>query len=93
MFCDESGDDLSAPWGGTKGRARPVGEVLGQEKPGPWAILLGPEGGFTAGERRELRARPYVVPVSLGPRIMRADTAAIAALAVWQSLLGDWAGG
>jgi len=92
MFCDESGDDSSAPWGGRRGRAGPVGQVLAREDPGPWAILLGPEGGFSAEERRQLRSLPYVVPVSLGPRIMRADTAAFAALSVWQSVLGDWQG-
>jgi hypothetical protein len=58
---------------------------------GPWAILVGPEGGFSEKERARLRAMPQVVPVSLGPRILRADTAAVAALTLWQSVLGDWA--
>jgi 16S rRNA (uracil1498-N3)-methyltransferase len=58
---------------------------------GPWAILVGPEGGFSEQERARLRAMPQVVPVSLGPRILRADTAAVAALTLWQSALGDWA--
>jgi 16S rRNA (uracil1498-N3)-methyltransferase len=57
---------------------------------GPWAILIGPEGGFSDGEAEKLRGMPQVVPVSLGPRILRADTAAVAALALWQSVLGDW---
>lgn len=57
---------------------------------GPWAILIGPEGGFSDGEAAKLRGMPQVVPVSLGPRILRADTAAVAALALWQSVLGDW---
>ncbi len=57
---------------------------------GPWAILIGPEGGFSATERAHLRSLPYVTPVSLGPRILRADTAAVAALALWQAALGDW---
>jgi 16S rRNA (uracil1498-N3)-methyltransferase len=57
---------------------------------GPWAILIGPEGGFSDRERARLRAMPQVVPVSLGPRILRADTAAVAALTLWQSVLGDW---
>ena len=57
---------------------------------GPWAVLIGPEGGFSDVERTRLRALPFVVPVSLGPRILRAETAAIAALAVWQAHLGDW---
>lgn len=58
--------------------------------PGPWAVLIGPEGGFSIDERDRLRAHPAVVPVSLGPRILRAETAAIAALTLWQSALGDW---
>jgi 16S rRNA (uracil1498-N3)-methyltransferase len=58
-------------------------------EPGPWAILIGPEGGFSDGEAAKLRAMPQVVAVSLGPRILRADTAAVAALALWQSVLGD----
>ncbi len=57
---------------------------------GPWAILIGPEGGFAEPEQARLRSMPQVVPVSLGPRILRADTAAVAAMALWQSLLGDW---
>jgi 16S rRNA (uracil1498-N3)-methyltransferase len=57
---------------------------------GPWAILIGPEGGFSDAEAAKLRAMPLVVAVSLGPRILRADTAAVAALALWQSVLGDW---
>jgi 16S rRNA (uracil1498-N3)-methyltransferase len=59
--------------------------------PGPWAILIGPEGGFSEAEQAKLAAMPQVVQASLGPRILRADTAAVAALALWQTLLGDWA--
>ncbi len=58
--------------------------------PGPWAILIGPEGGFSQGEQDRLSAMPQVVQASLGPRILRADTAAVAALTLWQSALGDW---
>lgn len=57
---------------------------------GPWAILIGPEGGFSDAERARLRALPFVNRISLGPRILRADTAAVAALALWQAALGDW---
>ena len=57
---------------------------------GPWAILIGPEGGFSEAERSRLSALPYVSRISLGPRILRADTAAVAALALWQAALGDW---
>ena len=55
-----------------------------------WAILIGPEGGFSEDEKTRLRAMPQVVPLSLGPRILRADTAAVAALTLWQATLGDW---
>ena len=54
------------------------------------AILIGPEGGFDDTERDVLRARPDVVRVNLGPRILRADTAAISALTLYQAALGDW---
>jgi 16S rRNA (uracil1498-N3)-methyltransferase len=56
----------------------------------PWAILIGPEGGFAPEEQAKLRALPQITPLSLGPRILRADTAAVAALTLWQSALGDW---
>jgi 16S rRNA (uracil1498-N3)-methyltransferase len=56
----------------------------------PWAILLGPEGGFSDREQARLRAMECVVPIALGPRILRADTAAVAALTLWQAALGDW---
>jgi 16S rRNA (uracil1498-N3)-methyltransferase len=66
------------------------GASLAQAKaPPPAAILIGPEGGFTAQERSAIRAHPAAVPISLGPRILRADTAALAAVAVWQALHGD----
>lgn len=78
IFCDEGGE------------ARPLLTALLAATPGPWAILIGPEGGFHAAERARLRSLPYVVPVSLGPRILRADTAAVVALSLWQSVLGDW---
>lgn len=64
--------------------------TLAAALPGPWAILTGPEGGFSPVERARLRALPFVTPVSLGPRILRADTAAVAALTLWQAHLGDW---
>jgi len=75
-FCDEGGD------------AKPLAEVGGNA---PAAILTGPEGGFDPAERDSLRALSFVTPVTLGPRILRADTAALAALAIWQSVKGDWA--
>ncbi len=56
----------------------------------PWAILIGPEGGFSDREQARLRGMDCVVPISLGPRILRADTAAVAALTLWQAALGDW---
>ena len=66
--------------------------ALGTVKPGPVGVLIGPEGGFSAEEREQLVARPFTVQVSLGPRIMRADTAAVAALALTNAVLGDWRG-
>jgi 16S rRNA (uracil1498-N3)-methyltransferase len=58
--------------------------------PGPAAILIGPEGGFTDEERAAIRALPQARPVTLGPRILRADTAALAAVALWMAAAGDW---
>jgi 16S rRNA (uracil1498-N3)-methyltransferase len=57
---------------------------------GPAAVLIGPEGGFDDVERAAVRALPQAVPVSLGPRILRAETAAIAACTLWMALAGDW---
>jgi len=62
-------------------------------RPAPAAIRFGPEGGFAPEGRERLRALPFVIPVSLGPRILRADTAAIAAMTLWQAVAGDWRGG
>jgi 16S rRNA (uracil1498-N3)-methyltransferase len=78
MFCDEAGD------------ARPALEALAGQPAGPWAILIGPEGGFSPEERAAARAVPGALAVNLGPRILRADSAAIAALTLWQASLGDW---
>jgi 16S rRNA (uracil1498-N3)-methyltransferase len=74
-FCDEGGD------------AKPLAQAAA---PDPAAILTGPEGGFDPAERELLRSQTFVTAVTLGPRILRADTAALAALAVWQSVAGDW---
>ena len=65
-------------------------EILGRLKGQKIGLLIGPEGGFSDEERAKLRALPFVVPISLGPRILRADTAAVAALAVIQATIGDW---
>lgn len=78
LFCDETG------------AGAPVAEVLRAAGPGPWAVLIGPEGGFAPDEAARLRALPFAHAASLGPRILRADTAAVAALAIWQAVLGDW---
>ena len=90
LFCDEAGDDPASEWGGEAGRARPVLEALGGQAGAPWGGLSGPEGGFDPSERARLRELAFVTPVTLGPRILRADTAAIAALTLWQAALGDW---
>ncbi len=78
IFCDERA-----------GQTSPL-DTLKQLKPAPLAVLLGPEGGFSKEERDLILAVPNVVALSLGPRIMRADTAAVAVLALVQSVLGDW---
>ena len=65
-------------------------EALKTLAPGPLAVLIGPEGGFEREERAALVAKPFVLPISLGPRVMRADTAAVAALALVNAALGDW---
>ena len=57
---------------------------------GPAGILIGPEGGFDDAERAAIRTLPRAVPIALGPRILRADTAAVAAVAVWMAAVGDW---
>ncbi len=82
MFCDE---DLS-------GIAAHTALAAVGDKPSaaPWAILIGPEGGFDEVERDLIRNHPNCMTVSLGPRILRADTAAMAAISLWQSALGDW---
>ncbi|WP_174299841.1 16S rRNA (uracil(1498)-N(3))-methyltransferase [Caulobacter sp. S45] len=91
MFCDEAGDDPQMRWGGDAGRAQSVIQALAdQPREAPWAMLIGPEGGFDPAERDRLRSLPFVIAVTLGPRILRADTAAICALALWQAALGDW---
>ena len=73
------------------GVAQPVARVLeGMRRGGAWAVLTGPEGGFGQSELDGLVKFPFVTPVRLGPRMLRADTAAAAVLACWQSLLGDW---
>jgi 16S rRNA (uracil1498-N3)-methyltransferase len=64
--------------------------ALGAIEAGPLALLIGPEGGFSGAERSLLEGKPYVTTISLGPRILRADTAAVAALALVNATLGDW---
>lgn len=77
MFCDETG-------------GAPALKALAEAGEGPWAILIGPEGGFSPEERERLRALPFTTAVSLGPRVLRADTAATTALTLWQAAVGDW---
>lgn len=91
IFADEAGDDQEKPWGGEKGRGDPLFDAATRlrEKAG-LSLLIGPEGGFDPEERRMLRGLSFVTPVSLGPRILRAESAAVAALAVLQAAWGDW---
>ena len=86
LLCDESG--VSPPIAQALQGARPDSEPdSGYDS---WAILTGPEGGFTETELDALKKLPFVCAVGLGPRVLRADTAALAALAVFQALSGDW---
>jgi 16S rRNA (uracil1498-N3)-methyltransferase len=86
LFCDESGE------------GSPISEALmslresepGARGAGQWAVLTGPDGGFSPTELDALHKLPFATAVGLGPRVLRADTAAFAALACWQAILGDW---
>ena len=78
MFCDENREAL------------PVAKALAKASGDKWAIIIGPEGGFSPDEVATLRGLAQTTSVTLGPRILRADTAAVAALTAWQSALGDW---
>lgn len=89
-FCDEAGDDGAKPWGGALGRAEPALAVFSRGAGAPAAVFVGPEGGFSPAERALLRALPYVSPIGLGPRILRAETAVISTLSLWQAAQGDW---
>jgi 16S rRNA (uracil1498-N3)-methyltransferase len=88
VFCDEDAevkDPVAA-----LGRARAQSGALPPTAPVPLAVLIGPEGGFAEDEREMLLRRPNTVRLALGPRILRADTAGVAALALVQAVLGDW---
>jgi 16S rRNA (uracil1498-N3)-methyltransferase len=81
LLCDETQTSL------------PIIETLNacrDDGAAPWAIFIGPEGGYAPEELDVLRALPFVTPVGLGNRLLRADTAAVAAIACWQAVLGDW---
>ena len=78
IVCDETGG------GG------PIAEMLHRLGPGPAALLTGPEGGFAESELDSVTKLPFVARVGLGPRVLRADTAAVAALSVYQAIAGDW---
>jgi 16S rRNA (uracil1498-N3)-methyltransferase len=73
------------------GEALPIAEAALKHKGRPAGFLIGPEGGFTAAELDALRKLPFVVAIGLGPRLLRAETAAVAALACWQAVAGDGA--
>ena len=76
FFADETGGE-------------PAWDAM-RQRPGPAAVLIGPEGGFDAQEREAIRARPQAIGISLGPRILRAETAAAAAVSLWMAAAGDW---
>ena len=76
FFADETG-------------GAPAAEAM-RARPGPAAILIGPEGGFDSGEREAIRAHPQAIGIALGPRILRAETASAAAVSLWMGAAGDW---
>jgi 16S rRNA (uracil1498-N3)-methyltransferase len=78
VACDETG------------AGEPIGAAVARLPPGPAALLVGPEGGFDQTELDAIDKLPFVTRVGLGPRVLRAETAALAALAVLQAIAGDW---
>ena len=78
IFCDESA------------QASPMANYSKELHEKAAAVLIGPEGGFSPKEREMLRSLDFVIPITLGPRILRAETAVVSALSLWQSLVGDW---
>ena len=78
IYCDEGSD------------AAPLSQYRARLSESPAAILIGPEGGFSPRERKMLRQLAFVMPITLGPRILRAETAVVSALTLWQSQVGDW---
>lgn len=78
IYCDEGGE------------AAPLSARSNQLSGKPAGLLIGPEGGFSPKERQMLRALDFVIPITLGPRILRAETAVVSALTLWQSEVGDW---
>lgn len=82
LFCDEEKTGPPALVALTSHDRKPAAH--------PWGILIGPEGGFTDPERNRIRAHDFCVPATLGPRLLRADTAMLSALSLWQAALGDW---
>jgi len=95
-WLDAWPDDRRLLVAAESGDAPPLAETLAAARADPdsarphWAILIGPEGGFAQDELETLRQLAFVTPVGLGPRVLRAETAALAAIAVWQSAVGDW---
>ncbi len=82
MFCDETLSGEPAHTALANAGSKNTNE--------PWAIIIGPEGGFDDIERKAIREHKNTTVVALGPRVLRADTAAMAAISLWQSALGDW---
>jgi len=83
VFCDENAPEDNP--------AESLSKLNADSSAKKIALLIGTEGGFSTEERTLLLAQEFVLPIALGPRILRADTAAVAALALIQSFCGDWA--
>jgi 16S rRNA (uracil1498-N3)-methyltransferase len=95
VFCDEEADVKNPVAALSEAKAKPnavlpLTMAAETAKSEPMAVLIGPEGGFAEEERVALLKQPNIIRLSLGPRILRADTAAVAALALLQAALGDW---
>jgi 16S rRNA (uracil1498-N3)-methyltransferase len=94
VFCDEEAEVADPVAALGEVRVKPSALVpLDKAQPRPLAVLIGPEGGFSETERAMLLKLPNVLRLALGPRVLRADTAAIAALTLVQAVIGDWTDG
>jgi 16S rRNA (uracil1498-N3)-methyltransferase len=88
MPCSKDGSPRALFFADETGGAPAAATFIANK--GPAALLTGPEGGFDEGERTAIRALPQAHPITLGPRILRGETATVAATALWMGVIGDW---